>query len=769
MTGRIEDARFLTGQGRYTADHDRADQLQAAIVRSPHAHAVIRAIDTAAARAMPGVAGVWTQADLAADGIGTLPCAVSFETVTPLIVPPRHALAHDRVRHVGEPVAVVVAESAAAAVDAAELVAVDYEALPAVVDPAAALADGAPALWAEAPGNLAFTFEKGDREATGRALADAAHVVELTLVNNRVSGVPLEPRAAIGEVDPDSGQLVLELTGQGVHGIRGQLARAVFGLPESDIAVFAGDVGGNFGPKNFLYPEHVLLLWAARKLGRAVKWVSATGDDLMGAAHGRAMQYRGRLGLDGEGRFLALDVDVVADLGAFASTAGPNAGTNAASTAMGGIYAIPEICMQTRGAFTNTTPVDAYRGAGKPEANYILERLIDAAARRHGFDPVALRAKNAVAEFPYRKSLGAVLDSGNFAANIETAARRADRAGFEARRAASAEAGRLRGLGVAGFLESARGAPQEEAAIRFAADGMVELVTGTESCGQGHETTFTRIAAARLGLPPAQFRYLQADTRLTRTGFGHGGARTMHMGAGTLVMAIERMLAKAQAVAAQMLQADAAALRYDEGVFTLGDGERSVSLPEVATAARQPELAPDDGPGLDTTVFREDAPYTFPGGCHIAEVEVDPETGRVEILSYIAVDDYGSLVLPALAEGQVHGGLAQGIGQALGENIVYDDDSGQLLSGSLMDYWLPRAADLPDFEVVLDGAPTAANPLGVKGCGQAGCISAPPTVINAILDALAPLGVDDIDMPATPERIWRAIRAARRPVAGGQT
>lgn len=768
---RLEDERFLTGRGRYTADHDRAGQFHMAVVRSPHAHAVIRDLDTSDASAMPGVAGVWTGADLVADGLGTIPCTAQFEAVTPLIVPPHHALATERVRFVGEPVAFVIADTPAAAIDAAEQVIVDYQDLPAVVDPVAALAAGAPELWDDAPGNLAFTFHKGNREAAQQAIDGAEHVVELSLINTRIAAMPVEPRAAIAEIDGDSGQLVLELTGQGVHGIRGALAGSVFRVPPDDIQVFARDVGGGFGMKNFLYPEWIMLLWAARRLGKPIKWVSDTSQDMMGTVHGRAMRFRGRLALDKDGRFLALDVDIVADLGAYASPYGPGASTGAVPTALGGIYDIPQIFLQSRGAFTNTTPIDAYRGAGKPEANFILERLIDAAARRCGFDPVELRLKNTVAEFPYRKALGSVLDCGRYKQNIETAARLADREGFASRRQASQAAGKLRGLGVACFLESARGAPNEEVQLRFAEDGKVELRTGTESNGQGHETAFPQIASERLGLPLDAFRYIQADTRLTRTGSGHGGARTMHMGGGTLALAIDAMLDKARPLAARMLQADEAELNFSGGRFSVGESDRSVSLLDVAAAARQPEFAPDGtdagasdegGGGLDTTVFRQDAPITFPGGCHFAEVEIDPETGQVRILRYVAVDDYGRLINPRLTEGQVHGGLTQGIGQALGELMAYDEDTGQLLSGSLMDYWLPRAADLPDFEVTLDGEATQANPLGVKGAGQAGCISAPPTIINAIIDALAPLGIDHIEMPATPERIWRAIQGVAK-------
>lgn len=756
---RREDQRFVTGAGSYTADQNRDRQLWAAFVRAPYAHAEIGAIDTGAARTSPGVAGIWTQADLAADGILTLPCGSRFEAATPLVEPPRHAMAPGRVRHVGEVVAFVVAATEREAIQAAELVEVDYEMLPVAIDAAAALQAGAPQIWDEAAGNLAFTFRKGDREAVRQSLDDAAHVVELSMLNNRISAMPLEPRAAIAEPGEQPGQLVFEVTGQGVHGIRDTLAK-VLNMPRDDLAVFAQDVGGGFGLKNFTHPEWVLLLYAARKLGKPVKWVSNPNEDLLGSVHARAMQCSGRLGLDEQGRFVGLEVDIVADLGAYASPAGPNASTNAASTAMGGVYDIPAIFMESRGAFTNKVPVDAYRGAGKPEANYILERLIDAAARRCGFDPVELRRINTVTGFPYRKALGAELDCGNYRANIDTAERLSDRDGFADRRAASEASGRLRGMGVACFLESARGAPNEEVQLLFRDDGRLEIRTGTESNGQGHETTFPQMAADRLGLSLDDFVYRQPDTRLTRMGNGHGGARSMHMGGGTLAMAIDKMLQKAKPVAARLLQAEAEAVTYADGMFTAG-GDSSVPLSQVAEAARQPEFSESESAnGLDTTVFRENAPFTFPGGCHIAEVEVDPETGHVDLLRYTAVDDYGQLVNPMLAEGQVHGGLAQGIGQALGEHVVYDADDGQLLSGSMMDYWLPRAADLPNFDVTLDGQATTANPLGVKGCGQAGCISGPPTVIHAILDALKPRGVDHIEMPATSESIWRAIQAA---------
>ncbi len=653
---RLEDERFLRGRGRYTADHHRPGEAHAVVVRAPHAHAAIRAVDLDAARAMPGVLGVFADADLAEDGLGTFPCAVKFEATRPLVVPPRRVLARERVRYVGEPVAFVVAESLTEAMDAAEAVEIDYDALPAVVDAADALHEDAPQLWDEAPGNLAFVFERGDNGATERAFAAAAHVVELPIVNNRVAAVPMEPRAAIAEADAATGALRLEVTGQGVHGIRDALSKDVLHVDPETLAVFAEDVGGGFGLKNFPYPEHALLLWAARRLGRPVRWMSTNADDLMGAVHARAQTCRGRLALDASGRFLGLDVAITANLGAYASTVGPGSSTVAPATAMGGVYDIPAIAMTSRGAFTNTAPVDAYRGAGKPEANFIVERLIDAAARQCGFDPVALRRMNVVETFPYRKALGAVMDCGAFAAAIDAAAAAADTAGFAARRDEAAARGRLRGLGVACFLESARGSPAEEAGVRFAADGMIEIVTGTESNGQGHETAFTQVAAARLGLPMERFRFVQADTRRTRMGNGHGGARSMHMGGGTLALALEQMLETAGPIAAQLLQADADSVVYEAGRFVVrdaggrgGDG-RAVSLAEVAGAAAGAEVGP--AVGLDTLVRREDAPITFPSGCHVAEVEVDPGTGVVTIVRYVAVDDYGRMVNPMLTLGR---------------------------------------------------------------------------------------------------------------------
>ncbi len=760
---RLEDRRFLTGRGRYVDDINVPGQLHGVVLRSPHGHALIEGIDAAAARAMPGVHGVFTAADLDMDGIGPLPCIARVATVAPMIVPPRRALARDRARHVGDPVAFVVADTADQARDAAELIAVTYRPLPAAVDATEALAAEAPMLWEEAPGNLSYRFERGDKAAVDAAVAKAAHIIEIELVNNRLVVAPIEPRAAIGHYDAAADSFELLLTGQGVHSLRQQLADAVFHMPPDRITVRASDVGGGFGVKNFLYPEWVLVLWAARRLGRPVKWIAERGEEFVSSAQGRDNRTRARLALDRDGRFLALDVDTVANLGAYLSTNGPGSSTNSPASAMGGVYAIPAVYMAVRGVFTNTVPIDAYRGAGKPEANYLIERLVDRAARQLKIDPAALRRRNLINRFPYRSGLGVTIDCGRFAANLDEMAQRLLRDGFPVRRRAAAERGRLRGLGIACFLETSRGTPGERAEIRFEPDGRVALAIGTQSNGQGHETSFPQIAADLLGLPIAAFRFVQADTRVVESGNGHGGARSMHMGGTALYLAAQMVISKGRALAAHLLQADASEVSFGAGRFTVGGGERGIDLLALVEAARDPANLPDGlSPGLDADAYNDSDVFTFPNGCHAAEIEIDPETGTVTLERYAAIDDYGRLINPMLTVGQVQGGLAQGIGQALLEHTVYEEGSGQLLSGSFMDYALPRADALPSLDVTLAELPTAVNPLGVKGAGQAGCIAAPQTIINAILDALSPLGIEHIDMPATPERVWRAIRSARR-------
>ncbi len=740
---RLEDLRFLTGRGRYLADIASPGALWGHVLRSPHAHAIIKRIDTAAATALDGVYGIFTSADLT--GLGPMPCLAA---VSPLVVPPRFALAVERVRHVGDPVAFIVAESADTAREAAELVEVDYESLPSVVDGRAALVDGAPQLWPQAANNTAFHIQKGDAAAVARAMKEAAHIVEIDVMNNRVVVAPVEQRAGIARYDAATETFDLELTGQGLHGIRRQLAEFVFKLPLDRFRLHAPDVGGGFGTKNFLYPEWILLLWAARKLGRPVRWEADRAEEFVSSAQGRDIAAKARLGLAQDGRFLALDIEMVANHGAYLSGNGPGAAAVAASTAHGGVYDIPAIAADVRGAFTNTVPVDAYRGAGKPEANYITERCIEAAARQFGFDPAELRRKNLIVSFPHKTAMGLTIDSGGFVDNLDRAVAKADVAGFDARRAEAKARGKLLGLGIACFLETSRGAPNEGAEVRFETGGHVTVAVGTESNGQGHETAFAQIAAERLGLPIDAIRYVQADTRAVKSGAGHGGARSMHMGGAAVVKAMEAALARARTTAARLLQASEAELVLDGGAFSVRGSERRIELLSIAR---------ESGAALGEHVMNMTDVFTFPSGCHVAEIEVDPETGAATLVRYTAVDDYGRLINPMLTEGQVQGGVAQGIGQALLEHTVYDPESGQLLSGSLTDYALPRADDLPAFDIALVERPTKANPLGVKGSGQAGCISAPQTVMAALLDALKPAGVKAIDMPATPEKIWRAL------------
>jgi aerobic carbon-monoxide dehydrogenase large subunit len=760
---RLEDVRFLTGRGKYVANDHVPGVLHAYLVRSPHAFARIVRMDMQAARAMPGVAAVLSEADLAADAIGELPCVTVIDAVEPIIVPPHPALARAVVRHVGDPVICIIAESLETAIAAGEAVDIAYEPLPCVTEATAALKPEAPLIWPEAPGNSAFLFQKGDEAAVAAAMASAAHVVECDLINNRVVAAPLETRAAIGFHDRKTDEFMLSVTGQAVHDVRRVLAGSVFKVPLERMRVVVPDVGGGFGMKNYVYPEYALVLWAARKLGRPVRWVSERAEDFVSSAHGRDFFSRSRLALDKDGRFLGLDVRAVANMGAFLSTSGPISSTNAASSAMGGVYNIPSVFVEVRGAFTNTPPIDAYRGAGKPEANYLIERLVNLASRRTGIDAVKLRRRNIIKKFPHRTAMGMKIDGGRFGANLDDAIALADLDGFRKRRVRSAKAGLLRGIGIACFLETARGVPTEFARAAFEADGTVSLAVGTQSNGQGHETAYPQVAADLLGLPIEVFRFHQGDTDLLPGGHGHGGARSMHMGGTALAMAIEKLIEKGRLIAAHLLQAPADQVSFVDGRFVVQKTERAIAIRELADAAKDPANLPEGlTPGLDGSATNTTDLYTFPNGCHVAEVEIDPDTGVVRLDRYTIVDDFGSLINPRVALGQVLGGVVQGIGQSLLEHVVFDPESGQLLSGSLLDYALPRAQDLPNFAGGLnDSAPTMSNPLGVKGTGQAGCIAAPQTIMNAVLDALSPLGIEQLDMPATPYLVWSAIQAAR--------
>jgi len=760
---RSEDYRLLTGTGRYVDDIAPEGALVMSVLRSPHAHAEIVGISTGNAATMPGVRGIFTAADLAEDGIGPLPCGLVFNTGGRTYVPPHLPLAGDRVRHVGEAVAFVVADTLNAAVEAAEQVEVDYDSLPAVTDARLAVLEDAPQIWPGAPRNQAYRFRKEDLEGTKAALRDAAHVVELDLVNNRLSPTPIEPRSAFASWDADRDTFDLVASAGSVHKIREELAGSVLGISENRLRVMTPDVGGGFGMKNIPYPEYVLLLWAARRLGQPVRWTAERIEEFSSAAHGRSNFTSARLGLDRDGRFLALEVETLGDLGAFASSNGPGASTNAPSTAMGGLYDIPAISMDVTGVFTNTTPVDAYRGAGKPEANYIIERLIDVAAADLGMDRIELRRRNFIAAFPHRTALGQTLDSGDFRGNLKRALTAADLEGAEARRREARARGMLRGVGIGCFLETARGRPGEEAWIRFGTDGLIELAVGTQSNGQGHETSFVQLAADRLGLPIDIFRFVQGDTSTVPRGGGHGGARSLHMGGPAILLAIDDVLCKARPVAARLLQLPAEEVVYADGAFrALDPSEGTDQFVDLVTVAQAAGEVPGEGP-LEGHGDNPCDLFTYPNGCHVAEVEVDPTTGEVTLDRYLAIDDYGTLVNPLLAEGQVQGGLAQGIGQALMEAITYEAGSGQLLTASLMDYALPRAEGLPFFDIRFVEIPTTANPIGAKGSGQAGCIGAPQTVMNAIMDALSPLGIRHIDMPATPSRVFDAISESSPP------
>jgi carbon-monoxide dehydrogenase large subunit len=713
---------------------------------------------------MPGVAAVLTGADLAAEGLGPLPCGVSIPMTTPLIVPPYHALARDIVRYVGEPIAFVIADTIEHARDAADIVTVEYEPLPPVISLTEAVVPGHPSVWPEAADNVAFQYDRGEIGAVEAAIRKAAHVVECEVVNNRVVAAPLETRGAVGEYDAQTGRLHLTASAAGAHAIRNLLADAVFKVPREKLRVSIPDVGGGFGMKNVLYPEWVLVLWAARKLGRPVIWIGERNEDFLGSAHGRDSVVRARLALDSDGRFLALEAKVLANMGAYISTVAPVVPTLAMGSAMGGVYDIPLVAFQTKGVFTNTTPVDAYRGAGKPEANYLIERCIDIAAARLGMAALKLRRKNIVRRFPHQSAVGLSIEQGSFLGAVDLAVAAA--ADFKTRRKQSRARGRLRGLAFACFLETARGQPNEIAEISIAEDGLIDLKVGTHSNGQSHETTYAQIAADTLRLPLDRFRFHQGDTDDLAQGGGHGGARSMHQGGTALLMAAEGLIENARRLAARLLQTSIDAIEYDGGTLRVAATGQEMSLDEVARASYAAS-GEDVAPGLACSETHLCDRYTFPNGCHLAEVEIDPATGEVTLDRYVIFDDYGRLLDPRLTLGQVHGGVVQGIGQALFEQALYDPDTGQILSGSFMDYTLPRAADIPSFEGHLTpDFPSRANRLGVKGSGQAGAIASPATIMNAVMNALGPLGVTHLDMPATPARIWAAIEAARHAHTG---
>jgi carbon-monoxide dehydrogenase large subunit len=775
---RREDYRFLTGQGTYTDDINRPGQLHAYILRSPHANARITGIDTSAAKTAPGVAAVFTGADMAADGIGGLPCGwlINSKDGSPMKEPAHPVLVTDRVRHVGDHVAVVLAESLAEARDAAEKIAVDYAVEPAVVDVAAALEPGAPQVWpAEAPGNVCYDWHLGDGAAVEAAFAKAAKIVKLDLVNNRLIANAMEPRAAIGEFNRATGEHTLYTTSQNPHVIRLLMGAFVLHIPEARLRVVAPDVGGGFGSKIFHYAEEAIVTWAAAKVRRPVKWTAERSESFMSDAHGRDHVTHVELALDAGAKFLALKVSTVANMGAYLSTFATCVPTYLYGTLLAGTYTTPAIYVETKAVFTHTVPVDAYRGAGRPEATFLVERIVDLAADELGLDPAELRRRNFIAAdaFPYQTPVALQYDSGDYQTTLQMAQEASGYAGFEARRQEAARRGKLRGIGIATYIEACGIAPSavvgslgaraglfESAAVRVHPTGSVTILTGSHSHGQGHETTFAQLVSDGLGIPIESIEIVHGDTAKIPYGMGTYGSRSLAVGGTAIIKAMDKVIAKGRKIAAHLLEASEADVEFKDGAFTVAGTDRSKTLGEVALTAYVPHNFPHDElePGLDETAFYDPKNFTFPSGAHIAEVEIDLDTGHLTVINFTASDDFGRIINPMIVAGQVHGGLAQGIGQALLESCVYDKATGQLLTGSYNDYAMPRADDLPNFALSTHVTLCTHNPLGVKGCGEAGAIGAPAAIANALVDALKPLGVRHVEMPATPEKLWRVIQ-----------
>jgi len=777
---RKEDLRFVTGRGHYVADHIQPGDYHCAFVRSPHAHAEIRSIDTAAAADASGVVAVFTGAELEADGIRPIPCAwtVHGSDGAPMVAPPHMALALTRVRHVGDAVALVIAETAHAAAAAAEHVAVDYDPLPAIANAAAALDPEAPQVWDAAPGNLCCDWAIGDSDAVATAFETAAHTVAIDLTNNRLVAAPMEPRAARAHYDPGNGRYTLFTTSQSPHGARAMLCHSVLGIPEHRLRVVSPDVGGGFGTKIFLYPEETALTWAAAKLDRPLVWVSSRTEAFLTDAQGRDHATRAEMAFDDDGTISALRVETIANLGAYLSQGAPAIPTHYYAPLLSGVYRIPAIHASVKLAFTNTPPVDAYRGAGRPEASYVLERLIDKAAAELGHDRIELRRRNFIPAdaFPYATPLGLTYDSGDHDGTLDLALDAIDLAGFETRRQASAANGKLRGLGFSTYLEIAGGVPSrvfaqmgsgagrhEAGEVRVHPSGNMTITVGTHSQGQGHETAFAQLASSRFGIPVDDIEIVFGDTDRVHFGCGTVASRSLVVGGSAIWRALTKIEGRARTIAAHALEAAAADIECDGGTFRVAGTDKTVSFREVAARAYQAfDLPPgDDEPGLTASAFYEPENWTYPGGCYVCELEIDPDTGVIEIARIVAADDVGTVINPMIVEGQIQGGLAQGLGQALLEDAVFDRDSGQMLSGSFMDYAMPRADTVPQLEVLHHTTVCAHNPLGAKGCAEVGTVGLPPAVVNAALDALRPYGVTHLEMPLTPERIWRAMAAAR--------
>jgi carbon-monoxide dehydrogenase large subunit len=761
---RKEDARLLTGQGRFIDDVIMPEQAFAYVVRSPHAHAKINGIDASGARGAPGVIAVLTGAELVGDGIGGIPCLAPLESMdgSAMPMPPHPLLAQDRVRCVGDDVALVIAETRAQAKDAAEQMVVDYEPLPAVVSTADAAQDGAPQIWDEAPGNTAFHWGMGDKDAVDAAFAKAGHVSTIDLVNQRIVVNSMEPRGALGQYDADADQYTLHTGTQNVH-LALNVLTGVLNIPPEKLRVVSPDVGGGFGMKVFNYPENALVLWAAKRVGRPVKWASERMEAFVSDTQGRDHVTHAELALDTDGKFLAVRVSTTSNMGAYLSNFAPMIATVAGSHLLVGLYDFAAARVEVRGVFTNTVWVDAYRGAGRPEASYIIERLVDTAARDFGVEPAELRRRNLVptAKMPYTSAFGTTYDSGDFVTNLDDAMKLADFDGFAGRRAESESRGRLRGIGLGCYIEAAA-AMDESAEVVFENDGTVTILIGTLTNGQGHATTYSQVLSDALGVPFESINLVQGDTARIATGGGTGGSRSMMVGGAALTHAAEQIIEKGTKIAAHMLEAAEADIEFADGTFSIVGTDRTLSIAEVAVAAKDAANLPEGvEPGLDTKADSNVADGTYPNGCHICEIEVDPDTGSVEITNYAVVDDFGRVVNPLLLAGQVHGGIVQGAGQALMETCIYDPESGQLVTGSFMDYCMPRADDFPSFMLDVNEVLCTTNPMGIKGAGEAGTVGALGATINALVDALSGLGIRHIEMPATPERVWRAIQEAK--------
>jgi len=777
---RKEDFRFLTGNGRYTDDINRPGQTYAVFVRSPHASAKIKSVDTAKAKKAPGVVAIFTGADLAADKVGGLICGwtVKDKHGNPHKAPAHPSLAVDTVRYVGDHVAVVIAETLAQAKDAAEMVSVAYETRQAIVDTAGAVDPKAPQVHADVPGNLCYDWAIGDKAAVDAVFAKAHHVTKIDLVNNRLIPNAMEPRAAIGEYDVGSDSFTCYSTSQNPHVLRLILCAFVLGLPEHKMRVVAPDVGGGFGSKIFCYAEETVCTWASKKVRRPVKWTAERSESFLSDAHGRDHVTHGELALDKDGKFLASRFDTIASMGAYLSTFSTCVPTYLHATLLAGQYTTPMIYCNVRAVFTNTAPVDAYRGAGRPEATYVVERLVECAAREMKIDPAEIRRRNFVKpdQFPYQTPVALVYDSGNYARSLDEALKLADYKGFPARKAEALKRGKLRGIGMSAYIEACGIAPSavvgslgagvglwESGQIRFNPTGSVTVFTGSHSHGQSHETTNAQIVSEIFGIPIDNIDVVHGDTDRVPFGMGTYGSRSAAVGGTALVKAADKIIAKGKKIAAHLLEASENDITFSKGVFKVAGTDKSKSIGEVAFAAYVPHNYPAGvEPGLDEIAFYDPANFTFPAGVHIAEVEVDADTGAVKVVSWVAVDDFGKIINPMVVEGQVHGGVAQGIGQALLENCVYDKKTGQLLTGSYSDYAMPRADDLPSFTVATTETPCPHNALGVKGCGEAGAIAAPPALINAVTDAI---GIMHMDMPASPERVWQAMQKAKLPRA----